>query len=137
MRDDGTQSGKLQFVQGLIQRRRNRVVGKLDQEIVLLIERVARGIVLDVLQIFKAQMEIAPGGQNETPREDGLKLIAALPHQAGTERVVLIRVRGADDVRDAVGDGHFAHRLRDFERFGAVVDAGKYVAMNIHHRQPE
>jgi hypothetical protein len=82
-------------------------------------------------------MEIASRGQNETSRENGLKLIAAPPHQHRTKRVVLARVRSADDVCNAVGDCHFAHCLRDFKGFRAIVKTRKYVAMNIHHLRPE
>ncbi len=42
-------------------------------------------------------------------------------------------VRSADNVCDAVGDGHFSHLDGHFERFGTVVQLGKYVAMNVDH----
>lgn len=36
-------------------------------------------------------------------------------------------------MRYAVGEGHFRHGLGRIERVGAVVEAGKDVAMNINH----
>ena len=42
-------------------------------------------------------------------------------------------MRSADDVGDSVLDGHFRHGAGHFERFRAVIEIGKQVAMNINH----
>jgi hypothetical protein len=42
-------------------------------------------------------------------------------------------VGSADDVGDAVGDSHFRHVAGDIEGVGAIVEARKYVAMNVNH----
>src|SRR6185437_4900898 len=60
--DDGMEASKLQFVQGLVQSRRNGEIRKFDQEIVLLVQREALRRGLDLLQILKTEMEIASRG---------------------------------------------------------------------------
>ena len=39
----------------------------------------------------------------------------------------------ADNVRNAVGDGHFCHGESELESVGAIVKAWKDVAMNVDH----
>ena len=130
----GLKPRQLQFVQSLVQRRRNRVVGEFHEQIVFLVERVAGRVVPNILKIFEAEMEVAAGGEDQASFKRRLNFIPALLYQFGNEIVILARVRRPDDVSDAIGDGHFSHRARDFERFCAVIEARKYVAMNINHQ---
>ena len=44
-----------------------------------------------------------------------------------------IRVRCADHMSNAVGDGHLGHGAGNFEGFSAIVDAWKYVTVNVDH----
>src|SRR5690348_5336198 len=80
-------------------------------------------------------MEIAASRDDQTSLENRLQFIATLADHAGTEPIVLVRMWGRDHMCNAVGDCHFAHGLRDFEGFRAVVHSRKYVAMNIYHCQ--
>lgn len=88
----------------------------------------------NILQVFEAEMEVATGGQNEPAFETSLKFIPALPYQFGNETMVGTRVWSADDVGYAVLDRHFGHAASDFERRGAIIEARKYVAMNVNHQ---
>lgn len=133
MGDDGMQAEELEFVQGLVHGGRDGVVGKFDEEIIFLVERVEGRMLADMLEIFEAQVEIAAGGDGETAVEAGLKFIPAHFYQFGNELVIGAGVRGGDDVRDAVADGHFSHGHGHFGIGGAVVKSWKYMAMNINH----
>src|SRR5277367_1706600 len=62
MRNDRQDSREVQFVQRLICRGRNGIVGKLYQQVVLLVQRVPVRKVSDLLQILVAQMKIAARG---------------------------------------------------------------------------
>ena len=65
MCDDGAQSGQLQFVQSLVHRWRDGKFVELDEKIVLLINAVLRNVAANGANIFRAEVEIAAGGQRE------------------------------------------------------------------------
>ena len=69
----------------------------------------------DILQVFEAEMEVAPRRQNQPPLETSLKFIPALAYDLWNERVVRARVWRPNDVRDAVLDGHFCHAAGHLE----------------------
>jgi hypothetical protein len=133
MSDYWLKSGKLKLVKGLVEGGRNREVGKFDEQVVFLIQGVAGGVVANVLEVFKAEMEVAAGGESKAAFEGGLNFISALFYQFGNEGMGGMGVRRADDVGDAVGDSHFGHRAGDIEGIGTVVEARKYVAMHVDH----
>ena len=78
-------------------------------------------------------MKIAAGRQHQPPFETRLQFIAALLYQFGNKRVIRVRMRRANDVRNSVRDRHFRHLHGHFNRIGTVIKPGKYVAMNINH----
>jgi hypothetical protein len=133
MGDYRLKSGKLEFVKGLVEGGRNREVGKFDEQVVFLIQGVAGGVVANVLEVFKAEMEVAAGCKSKAAFEGGLNFIPAFFYQFGNERMGGMGVRSADDVGDAVGDSHFGHSAGDIEGIGTVVEARKYVAMHVDH----
>lgn len=133
MRDDRAKPRQVQFVEGVVERCRNRIVGAFDEEIIFLVERIAGGIVTNVLEIFEAEMEIAPRRENEASLKESLNFVAALFYQFGVETVGLIRMGSSNDVRNPVFNGHFRHGAGDFKGLGAVIEARKYVAMNVNH----
>jgi hypothetical protein len=133
MRNHRLEAGELEFVESLVEGGRDGEVGKFDQQIVFLVERVAAGVVADVLQVLKAEMEITARGDGEAAFESSLNFIPAFFYQFGNETMGWMGVGRGDDVGDAVGDGHFRHRAGDIERVWAVVKARKYVAMNVNH----
>ena len=93
----------------------NGEVGELNEQIIPVIESETLGIAPDFLEIFKAQVKITAGGQDQAAFKPGLQLIAALTHELGNKRKGLIGVGGADDVGNSVGDGHFGHLASDVE----------------------
>src|SRR3984957_18399182 len=109
MRDDRLKPGQLQVVERVGPGRRNGEVRELDQQVVFLVQRVALGIEPYVLQIFKAEVEVAASGDGEATFEARLDFIAARSSQFGNEIVIRVGVRSADDVGDAVIDDHFSH----------------------------
>src|SRR5580698_8486862 len=133
MRNNRMQASQLEFVQGLIKRRRNRVIRELDKKIALLVQRKSGGIVPDVLQILEAEMEVTPGRKDQPSFEQGLKFVPSPPYQLRDERVVRARVWRPNDVRDAVLDGHFRHPAGDFHGRRAIIEARKYMAMDVNH----
>jgi len=133
MRDDGADPGELQLMQRLIERRRNREIGKFDQQVVLLIQSEPFRVVLYFLKIVEAQVEITPGGQGQPPLEASLNFIPALLYQFGNKRVVRIRMWCANYVGNSIGNRGFSHGAGHLERLGAIIKIRKYVAMNINH----
>ncbi len=73
VRDDRPQPRELQMMQRLIHRRRNRIVGKLYQQVVLLVQREAAGNALNLLQVFKTQVKVASGGKSQAPFDTRLQ----------------------------------------------------------------
>ena len=47
--------------------------------------------------------------------------------------IAFIGVRSSHDVVDAIGCGYAAHAFRGVPGFGAIVDFGKDVAVNVNH----
>ena len=88
MGDDRTQARKMKPVKGLIHRRRDGEIREFDKQIVFLVEREARWIVFDVTKIFKAEMKVTAGRENQAAFDRGLEFIAALLYQFGNEGMV-------------------------------------------------
>jgi len=133
MGDHGGETGELELVQGLVERGRDGEIGKFDEEVIFLVEGVAGGVVADVLKILKAEVEIATGCEDEAAFEGLLNFIPAFFYQFGKERKGRMGMRGGNDVGNSVGNGHFCHGEREFKGVGAIVEARKYVAMNVNH----
>ena len=77
----------------------------------------------NVLEIFEAEMEIAPSREGEPAFKAGLNFIPAHFHQFGNELVIRAGVWRSNYVGNAVLDGHFGHRERHVERLSAVIKA--------------
>ena len=67
---------------------RNRKIGELHQQIILLVDRVFVRILLNVLQVFKTQMEIAARRENQAVADSRLQFVAALANQLRIEFVL-------------------------------------------------
>lgn len=133
MSDDRGEAGELEFVEGLVERGGDGEVGKLDEEVVFLVEGEAGRVVADLLKIFEAEMEIASRSENEPAIEGVLNLISALFYQFGNKSMGRMGVGRADHVGNAIGDGHFRHGESEFEGVWAIVKAWKDVAVNVDH----
>src|ERR1700722_8367349 len=96
MRNDRLKSGQLQVMQRVIHGRRNGEVRELDQQIVLLVQRVALGVEPYILQIFKAEVEVAARCDGEAAFEARLDFIAARSYQFGNEVVIRMGGGGAN-----------------------------------------
>ena len=124
-------------MQRLVQRRRNRKIGKLHQQIILLVQRIAVRIEANIFEIFIAEMKIAASRQDQAPFKKRLQFVAALLDFYGIENMIRVRMWRRDHMRDAVGDRHFRHGDRNFDRIRAVIKARKDVAMNVDHCKRE
>src|SRR5271155_2943438 len=102
MSDDRPQTGELQMMQRLIHRRRNRIVGKLYQQVVLLVQREAAGKALYLLQVLKAQVKVASGGEDQASFDASLHFLTPQVDQFGNECMLRMRVRRGNHVRNAV-----------------------------------
>ena len=135
MRDDRPKPGELQFVQRLVERRRNRIVREFDEQVVLLVQREARRRPAGCLAGFQS----SGGSRTRWRKRAALRIRPEVHSGAGLSirerKASWARVRSADNVRDAVLDGHFGHRARNFHRLRPVVKIRKYVAMNVNHQQ--
>jgi hypothetical protein len=86
-----------------------------------------------VLQVLKAEMEIAASGDIEAAFEGGLNFIPAFFYQFGNKRMGGMGMGRGDNVGNTVGNSHFRHGAGDIEGVGTVVKARKYVAMKVNH----
>ena len=60
-------------------------------------------------QVFKTQMEIAARRQHQPPLESRLQFIAPRLDQFGNERVIRMRMRRRNYVRNPIRNSHFRH----------------------------
>src|SRR5450432_3105056 len=104
MRDDRRQPRQLQFVEGVVHGRRNGEIRELHQEVILLIERETKRVEPNLLEIFEAEMEIAPSSEGEPPFKAGLNFVPAHFHQLGDELMVRAGVWRSNYVGNAVGN---------------------------------
>ncbi len=136
MGDDRGEPGKLQLVQGLVHRRRNREFAEFDEQIILLVDGVRRRILFEGLQVLQIHMEIGAGGEHQPAAEMPRNLLAQRAHALGIEIVGVVGVRRGHDVRDAPGNRRFRHFQSRVKSRGAVVNSRKKMAMNVNHEPP-
>jgi hypothetical protein len=98
-----------------------------------LVDAEARGVGVEGDHVFRAEVEVAAGGEVETVAEVALELVAGLADAGIVECPRAAGVRCGDDVGDAVGDGGFGHGEGVFEAAGAVVEARQDVTVQIDH----
>ena len=94
---------------------RDGKIGKLDEQIILLVYGVFRGIPVRILKIIEIQMEVAARHELKAVAELRFHLLEPLPDEVGHKRMSAGRVRGRYDVRNAVDDGRFSHFERDID----------------------
>ena len=123
MRDDWPKPRKLQLVEGLVHRRRNGKVRELHEQIAFLIECETRRVAPNLLEIFKAEMEIAASCESEAAFEARLNFIPAHFYQFGNELVIRTGVWSSNYMGNTVLDGHFGHGERHIDRLCAVIEA--------------
>lgn len=123
----------MKLVKRLLDGSGNGEIVELDEQIRSVIQSKAFGIGAQGGEIFEAQVKIATCRNGEPVSKTGLKFIAARANQVCVKRIFAAGMGRGDYVSDAVGDGHFGHLHRDFQRLGPVVQAGKKVAMDIDH----
>src|ERR1700676_433957 len=135
--NDGAESGELQVVKGLIHVRGNGKLVEFHEEAVAVDDAKAGSVFAEGHEVFRAEMEVAAGGEGQPVADAFLQVIPALSYGGEIEKICVAGMRSGDDVGDAVGDGGFGHGQRCFHRFRPVVDAGKNVAVKIDHRENE
>jgi len=113
----------------------NTEVAQLDQQIIRLANGVGVRLLEDALQIFEGEMKIAAQSYLQLNRRANfLSKLAQQPRKIpAIVSVTVIGVRGSYRVNDTVGRRHAAHFDGYFPGFGAVVDFGKNVAVDVDH----
>src|SRR5713226_8561747 len=104
MRDDRQELRQVELVESFLDRGRDGEVGKLDEKVVLLIDRVVPGLRAQGLEVFVTQMEVTARGQNQAISQAGLEFTLALLYQFGMEWEAVAGVGGAHDMGDSIGD---------------------------------
>src|SRR6185437_12094478 len=88
-----------------------------------------------VLNIFVAQMEVAALAEREPVSQLFPQTREARGIFFRTKTVFAVRVRCADNVRDAVPDGHLRHGEGSLDIGRAIVESIQQVMMNVDHAQ--
>src|SRR6185437_1377730 len=123
----------MELMESLLDGSGNGEIIEFDEEVGGLIQSEAFGVGAEGGEIFEIQVEIAASCDVEAISEAGLKLVAAHADQFWVKRIFVAGVRRGNYVSDAVSDGHFRHLDGNFQGCGAIVKAGKKVAVDIDH----
>ncbi len=119
--------------EALGQLRGDAVVAEFDQQIVGFSDGVGVGLLQNAFQIFERKMKIA--AQHQLQR--GPSLLLELVEQSGevgaVVRVTVVGMRSGDGVGDSVSRRHPAHFDGNLPGFGAVVDLGQKMAVDVDH----
>src|SRR6266478_7534957 len=86
-------SGKLNFVQHLVHRRRNRKFVELHKQEISLIDAIVPGILTKGFEILQIQVKIASGGNFQAVTDSCLQLIAKPTHAPKIEKIQAVGVR--------------------------------------------
>ena len=112
MGEDWGHAGELELVDGFAHAAGDGEVGQLDEEVVLLVDGVAGGVGVGVLDVVEAEVEVAAGAEDEGDGfggEGGAEFGDSFGVDGGVEGPVGAGVWRADDVGDAVARGHAGH----------------------------
>ncbi len=133
MGEDGNDSAGDELVEGLADGGRDAVVGELDEQVLMVVDGVFAGVAELVLDVVVGEMEVAAEAEGDESGNGGLDLGEAFAVDLGVVGPAVVGVRGADDVRDAVGGGRLDHGAGGFEVLGAVVEAIEQMVVNVDH----
>src|SRR5208283_4552585 len=122
---------ELQFVERLIDRRRNRKFVELHQQVVFLIDAETRGMISNGQEVFVIEVKIAAGGQLQTSMEFFGEGITFGSHVCKVEEELLAAVGSGHHVGNAIGNGVFGHGEGILDEFGAVVEAEEDMAVEV------
>ena len=116
---------------------RNTEITKFNQQIICLTDRVGMRLLEDALQILERKMKIAAQSQFQIQRRTNLlpQLIEQPGEVGAIIGVTIVGVRGGDRVSNAVRRGHAAHFDGYIPGFGAVVNLGQKVAVDVDHEE--
>src|SRR6202171_2651407 len=94
--DHGLHTGKLNLVQSLVHRRRDRKLAELQKQELMLIDAIVCGILAQRFEILRIEMKIAAGGDFQPVAGLGLQLVSELAHARKIKRVYVAggRARG-------------------------------------------
>src|SRR6267154_5694703 len=104
MSDDQPQSCQLNFVNGVVDGRRNGEFIEFHQEIILLTYAKGRGLLLECHQIFWTPMEIASRGKLYPVTNRALQIGRRLLHRRKIKTVFVVGVRRGNDVRNPISN---------------------------------
>src|SRR6478672_6325906 len=102
------------------------------------VDGVTGGVVLRVLDVVEHQVEVAAQAEcHHLLAESLIHGILQLGENRGVrlrgEAVMMAGMRGAHDMRDAIGKRRLDHSERDIQSASAVVQAGEQVMVDINH----
>src|SRR5712692_877147 len=133
VRDHGLHAGKLNLVQCLIHRRRDRKLIELHKQEIALIDAILPGILAQRYEILRIEMKIAAGGDLQPVADLGLQLISKLAHLRKIEKVFVAGMRRRDDVRDPIGNRRLCHGYRHFHGGRTIIETRQNVTVQINH----
>src|SRR5882724_7163499 len=122
-------------MESLIHGRRNRIFIEFHEQAILLVDAEARRVLAQSGQVLWAEVKVTAGGENQAIADALLQLIADFAHRREIKKIFIAGVRGADDVRDAIGYGGFGHGQGRFDGVRPVVKAGKDMAVKVNHKR--
>jgi len=138
VREDEREAGETKLVEDFFETGGEAVIGELDEEIVGGVEGIFAGVGDGVFDVVVAEVEIAAGSEGEGDGFFGEGCAEGgefFRDELRRESVTAAGVGGADDVGDAVGNGHTGHGDGGFQVGRAIVEAGQKVMVDIDHWQ--
>src|SRR5262249_31811140 len=113
----------------------NEQVGKLHQDITLMVDRVLGGMPQRVLNVVVGEVEIAPCMDADRAIDGGAHLFQLGGDDLGLEFEFVIGVRAGYDVGSPAFDRQPQHGDRFFQSLRAIIHTGKDVAVDIDQIQ--
>ena len=133
MGDHRLQTAKLNLVQRVVHRRRDRILIELHKQEIALVDTKLPAIFAQRREIFRVEVKIAPGGDSQPVANLGLQLVSNTAHLREIEIVFVVGVRRRHDVRNSVGNRRFGHGYRFFHGGGPVIEARQNMTVQIDH----
>ncbi len=135
MRNDRRHARRLHLVKHIVCSLGNEQIGKLHQDVALVVDRVLGGMLERVLNVVVGKVEIAPCMDADRAIDGPAHLLQFGGDDVGLEFEFVIGVRAGYDVGSAAFHRQPQHGDRFFERLRAIIHTGKDVAVDIDQIQ--
>jgi len=136
MRDHGGDAAVAEFQEAVGDLHGDAVIAQFDKQIARAVDGVALGGSEDVLQVVVRKVEVTAQAEFGNAVRKSAQAIECGGVGFAIVGVSVVGVGCGDDVSDAVGGRHAAHLNGDVPGFGAIVDFGEDMAVDIDHRWP-